>query len=99
MIRELSFALPPRDQQALISRPFIKGLPITATTVSRHPNGDHYEETIRPTYEDYYTIQFKQLHACMVDGAPVKTDVRDCESLSSGYVHTYKPNRNLTSHL
>jgi hypothetical protein len=60
-------------------RPYIKGLPITATTLSRHPNGDFSENTIRPTYEDYYTLMFKELHRCLSGHAEVKTTVLDCE--------------------
>ncbi|KAJ5814479.1 NAD(P)-binding protein [Penicillium riverlandense] len=59
--------------------PYIKGLPITATTLSRHPNGDFSEETIRPTYEDYYTLMFKELHRCLSGDAEIKTTVLDCE--------------------
>jgi hypothetical protein len=29
------------------TRPYVKGLPITATILSSHPNGDHSEEVIR----------------------------------------------------
>ncbi|KAJ5378893.1 NAD(P)-binding protein [Penicillium cosmopolitanum] len=57
--------------------PYIKGLPITATTLSRHPNGDFSEETIRPTYEDYYTLMFKELHRCLSGDAEIKTTVLD----------------------
>ncbi|KAH7075303.1 hypothetical protein BKA63DRAFT_295189 [Paraphoma chrysanthemicola] len=57
--------------------PYIKGLPITMTTLSRHPNGDFSEETIRPTYEDYYTLMFKELHRCLSGDAEVKTTVLD----------------------
>ncbi|OWZ30204.1 hypothetical protein C356_05929 [Cryptococcus neoformans c45] len=57
--------------------PYIKGLPITATILSRHPNGDFSQETIRPTYEDYYTLQFKEMYRCLVDGAAIKTTVLD----------------------
>lgn len=64
-------------------RPYIKGLPITATILSRHPDGDFSQETIRPTYEDYYTLQFKEMYHCLVDGAAIKTTVLDCECLST----------------
>ncbi|WVQ91264.1 hypothetical protein IAS59_005062 [Cryptococcus gattii] len=52
-------------------------LPITATILSRHPNGDFSQETIRPTYEDYYTLQFKEMYRCLVDGGAIKTTVLD----------------------
>ncbi len=66
---------------SLTARPYIKGLPITATTLSRLPNGDHSEQIVRPTYEDYYTLQFNELYRVMAEGAPIKTDVMDCKCL------------------
>ncbi|XAO24836.1 hypothetical protein I312_103647 [Cryptococcus bacillisporus CA1280] len=68
---------PPHCRQWLMFRPYIKGLPITATILSRHPDGDFSQETIRPTYEDYYTLQFKEMYRCLVDGAAIKTTVLD----------------------
>lgn len=59
------------------SRPFVKGLPITATIQSRRENGDFVEETIRPTYEDAFMLEYKQLYAAVVEGKPVKTTPTD----------------------
>lgn len=78
LTRESTIPLP-QSTGLLRFRPYIKGLPITATTLSRHPNGDFSEETIRPTYEDYYTLMFKELHRCLSGDAEIKTTVLDCE--------------------
>jgi hypothetical protein len=59
--------------------PYIKGLPITTTVVSRKPNGDHWEELIRPTYEDAYTLEYKALYDAIVYGGPVKNAPMDAK--------------------
>ncbi|KAL1412609.1 hypothetical protein Q8F55_000356 [Vanrija albida] len=57
--------------------PYVKGLPITATVLSTKPNGDFSEEVLRPTYEDAFTLEYRQLYAAVVHGAPVKTSPLD----------------------
>ncbi|WOO82118.1 Inositol 2-dehydrogenase [Vanrija pseudolonga] len=57
--------------------PYVKGLPITATVLSTKDNGDFSEETLRPTYEDAFTLEYRELYAAIVDGAPVKTGPAD----------------------
>nr|XP_019049572.1 hypothetical protein I302_03361 [Kwoniella bestiolae CBS 10118]OCF28502.1 hypothetical protein I302_03361 [Kwoniella bestiolae CBS 10118] len=59
--------------------PYIKGLPITAKVVGKRDNGDHYEELIRPSYEDAYTLEYKALHDAIVKGEKVKTDALDAK--------------------
>nr|XP_018267467.1 uncharacterized protein I303_01454 [Kwoniella dejecticola CBS 10117]OBR89625.1 hypothetical protein I303_01454 [Kwoniella dejecticola CBS 10117] len=59
--------------------PYIKGLPITAKVVGKRENGDHYEELIRPSYEDAYTLEYKALHDAIVKGTPVKNDAVDAK--------------------
>lgn len=61
-------------------RPFPKSLPITATILSTHENGDFSEEFIRPTYEDAYTLEYKALHTAITKGGEVKTGPLDGES-------------------
>lgn len=56
--------------------PYVKGLPITAT-VQYTRNGDHVEETIRPTYEDAFTLEYRALYDAIVKGTPVKTSPED----------------------
>ena len=63
--------------QTLTIRPYIKGLPITITTQSRLPSGEYSSQTIRPTYEDPYTLEFRELYACIVEGKEVRTSVVD----------------------
>jgi predicted dehydrogenase len=62
---------------ALTFRPYIKGLPITITTQTRLPSGGYSSQTVRPTYEDPYTLEFRELHACIVEGKEVRTSVVD----------------------
>jgi hypothetical protein len=47
---------------------------------SSKPNGDHSTETIRPTYEDAYTLEYRELYDAIVHGAEVKTGPMDGES-------------------
>lgn len=65
-----------------LHRPYVKGLPITATILSSKPNGDHSEEAIRPTYEDAYTLEYKAMYAAITEGAPVKTTAADGEGIA-----------------
>lgn len=62
-----------------IRRPYVKGLPITATVLSSKSNGDFSEELIRPTYEDAYTLEYRDFYSAIVDGAEVKTTAVDGE--------------------
>lgn len=62
------------------TRPYVKGLPITATILSTKENGDFSEETLRPTYEDAFTLEYKQLYGAVVDDSPVKTTPEDGKS-------------------
>lgn len=66
-------------------RPYVKGLPITATVLSTKPNGDFSEEVIRPTYEDAFTLEYKQLYSAIVDGAAVKTTPEDGKSSARSF--------------
>jgi hypothetical protein len=61
----------------LTFRPYIKGLPITITTQSRLSSGEYSSQTIRPTYEDPYTLEFRELYACIVEGKEARTSVVD----------------------
>ena len=61
----------------LTLRPYIKGLPVTLTTSSILPNGDAATTITRPTYEDPYTLQLRQLYSAVADGKEYKTTVVD----------------------
>lgn len=60
-----------------VHRPYVKGLPITLTIQSRLPTGEYSSQTIRPSYEDTYTLEMRELYACIVDGKEVRTSVKD----------------------
>ena len=58
--------------------PYVKGLPTTITIRERVEGTDTYEErTVRPTYEDSYTIEFKEWHQCITQGRASKTTIDD----------------------
>ena len=60
------------------SRPYIKGVPITTTVLScPKGQGDLSTEVYRPTFEDPYTVEMRELYACIVDGKPIKTTPED----------------------
>lgn len=61
--------------------PYVKGLPTTMTVREKvvHPRGEtcYQERHVRTTYEDSYTIEFKEWYDCIVDGKPPKTTIAD----------------------
>jgi len=61
--------------------PYVRGLPITVTVreLSEGPNGEQgfQERTIRATYEDTYTLEFKEWYGCIVEGRKPKTGIED----------------------
>lgn len=61
----------------LIASPYLKGLPVTYSALRSNQNGDHVEETIRPTYEDAFTSEYRVLHAAITGEAVVKTNAVD----------------------
>ena len=56
--------------------PYVKGLPVMLHVCSGK-NGEYTETTIRKTYEDTYTIEFKELHRLATTLEPVKTTAED----------------------
>ncbi|KAK0261975.1 hypothetical protein LTR35_017756 [Friedmanniomyces endolithicus] len=56
--------------------PFIKGLPITMT-IRENVDGGLQERIVRKTYEDSYTLEYKELYALVTEGTPVKTSAED----------------------
>lgn len=58
--------------------PYVKGLPTTITIREKISGTDIYQErTLRPTYEDSYTIEFKEWHKCITEGTTIKTTIAD----------------------
>jgi hypothetical protein len=47
------------------------------TSQSRLPSGEYSSQTIRPTYPDPYTLEFRELYACIVEGKEVRTSLVD----------------------
>ncbi|CAG8219789.1 unnamed protein product [Penicillium salamii] len=58
--------------------PYVKGLPTTMHVVE-NVDGVFRESTIRKTYEDSYTLELKELHAMIVEGAPIRTTAQDAK--------------------
>ena len=56
--------------------PYVKGLPIIMH-ICEGKDGAYVETTIRKTYEDLYTIEFKKLYELAKNGRPVKTTAQD----------------------
>lgn len=58
--------------------PYVKGLPTTITIKEKVSGTDTYQERmLRPTYEDSYTIEFKEWYKCITEGKAVKTTIVD----------------------
>ncbi|KAK5126148.1 hypothetical protein LTR85_011504 [Meristemomyces frigidus] len=56
--------------------PYVKGLPVTMT-IKENVNGAYQERLVRKTYEDPYTLEYKELYALVTEGKPVKTTAAD----------------------
>jgi len=65
-----------KQVQVQYDTPYVKGLPVTMT-VRENVNGGYQEKFIRPTYEDPYTLEYKELYALVAEGKPVKTTAQD----------------------
>ena len=58
--------------------PYVKGLPTTMTVREKvESNGAYQERTMRLTYEDSYTIEFKEWHGSISSGRQFKTTIAD----------------------
>ena len=57
--------------------PYIKGLPTTMFIREKLLDGSYRESTTRRTYEDPYTLEFKELYAVVTEGKPIKTTPAD----------------------
>ena len=56
--------------------PYIKGVPVTMT-IRENVDGAYHERLIRKTYEDPYTLEYKELYALVTEQKPVKTTAED----------------------
>ena len=58
--------------------PFIKGLPVTMTVREDIDGSGALKETVvRPTYEDPYTLELREIYALVAEGKPAKTTIED----------------------
>ncbi|KAM0748204.1 NAD(P)-binding protein [Meredithblackwellia eburnea MCA 4105] len=57
--------------------PYVKGLPITTTVLETDEKGQYVEKVIRPTYEDAFTVELKELYRCITEKAMPKTSPTD----------------------
>ncbi|KAL2860711.1 Gfo/Idh/MocA family oxidoreductase [Aspergillus lucknowensis] len=61
--------------------PYIKGLPTTMTvrekTTGPRGEGCYQERYVRTTYEDNYTVEFKEWYESIVNGKEIKTTIED----------------------
>ena len=56
--------------------PYVKGLPVTIT-IQSNQDGGLSTQTLRPTFEDPYTLEFRELYECITSGKEVRTSVED----------------------
>lgn len=58
--------------------PYVKGLPTTITIREKVEGTAAYQERIvRPTYEDSYTVEFREWYECITQGRAAKTSTED----------------------
>ena len=57
--------------------PFVKGLGISVEIDEMNEHGDKVHRSVQTSYEDAYTAELKELHACLVDGKSIKTTAAD----------------------
>ena len=58
--------------------PYVKGLPITMR-VAENVDRVYKETIVRHTYEDAYTLKFKEQYAFITEGRPIKTRTEDAK--------------------
>ncbi|KAK3698999.1 hypothetical protein LTR37_016690 [Vermiconidia calcicola] len=63
--------------------PYVRGLPTTVTirelVTGPHGEQGYQERTVRTTYEDSYTVEFKRWHESMATGVASKTNIADAK--------------------
>lgn len=57
--------------------PFIKGLPIKVKVDEINEHGEAVSREILSSYEDAYTAELKEMHACFTQGRVIKTSAED----------------------
>ncbi|KAF2135903.1 uncharacterized protein K452DRAFT_322791 [Aplosporella prunicola CBS 121167] len=57
--------------------PYVKGLPIKVRIEELNEHGEIQSREVLTSYEDAYTAELKEMHACFVDGKKIKTTPED----------------------
>ncbi len=57
--------------------PSIKGLPIKVKVDEIDEHGEAVSREILSSYEDAYTAELKEMHACFTQGKEIKTSAKD----------------------
>ena len=57
--------------------PYVKGLPITVKVAEVNEQGEAQSKEILTSYEDAYTAELRELHACICRGKEIKTTAED----------------------
>ncbi|KAK4695211.1 hypothetical protein P7C71_g2498, partial [Lecanoromycetidae sp. Uapishka_2] len=57
--------------------PYIKGLPIKVKVDEINEHGEAVSREILSSYEDAYTAELKEMHACFTEGKKIKTSAED----------------------
>lgn len=57
--------------------PYVKGLPIKVKVDEINEHGEVISKQITSSYEDAYTAELKEMHACFTEGMGIKTTAED----------------------
>ena len=57
--------------------PYVKGLPIKVKVDEINEHGEVISKEITSSYEDAYTAELKEMHACFTEGRGIKTTAED----------------------
>lgn len=57
--------------------PFVKGLPVRVVVEEVNEHGEIQTREILSSYEDAYTAELAEMHACLTQGRQIKTSVED----------------------
>nr|POE87355.1 scyllo-inositol 2-dehydrogenase (nad(+)) [Quercus suber] len=73
------FAVYGRRKRVMIKydSPFVKGLAIKVTVQEVNESGEMESREMLGSYEDAYTVELKELYACLVEGKEIKTSAKD----------------------
>lgn len=70
--------------------PYVKGLPITVEVEELNEHGELQRREVLSSYEDAYTAELQELHACLLGGKQIKTTLEDARQDLALYDEMYK---------